>query len=297
MKETKTYRISIFSLLGTWARDLGQLVKLRLSLMVVLTSVIAFFITSASEINWWIAALLATGGFLVAGAANAINQALEKDFDAVMERTKDRPVAAGRMKYSEAVLYGGIMAVLGLLMLGMISPIAALLGALAFISYAFVYTPMKRFSAVAVSIGALPGALPVLIGCVAAQGTITPLAIMLFGIQFLWQFPHFWAIGYLGFEDYKKAGFRLVPENNGTVASDLGRNSIIYTLILIPVSLSAWWIGQYQIWVAILLLMIGLGFVVYAVKFHRNPMRKTALGLMFSSLIYLPLVFSLLLFG
>ena len=278
MKETKTYRISIFSLLGTWARDLGQLVKLRLSLMVVLTSVIAFFITSASEINWWIAALLATGGFLVAGAANAINQALEKDFDAVMERTKDRPVAAGRMKYSEAVLYGGIMAVLGLLMLGMISPIAALLGALAFISYAFVYTPMKRFSAVAVSIGALPGALPVLIGCVAAQGTITPLAIMLFGIQFLWQFPHFWAIGYLGFEDYKKAGFRLVPENNGTVASDLGRNSIIYTLILIPVSLSAWWIGQYQIWVAMLLLMIGLGFVVYAVKFHRSPNEEDSSG-------------------
>ena len=197
-----------------WSRiqDLAQLVKFRLSATVVISSLLAYLIAAAGEINIMALVILAAGGFLTTGAANTLNQVLEKDFDRLMKRTADRPLAAGRMKISDAVLAAGFMSLFGISFLALFNPWTAFFGTFALVSYAFVYTPMKRVSPGAVAIGAVPGALPTLIGCVAAQGELTALGLTLFAIQFCWQFPHFWSIAYLGYEDYSNAGYKLVPE-------------------------------------------------------------------------------------
>ena len=166
--------------------------------------------------------LLGTAGFLITSAANAFNQILEKDYDSLMKRTSNRPLASGRMNVTEAVLIAGLCYVIGIVLLAWFNPMAAILGSIAVVSYAFVYTPLKRVGPLSVFVGAIPGALPCLIGCVAYEGSITTTAIILFGLQFFWQFPHFWSIGYLGINDYKKAGFKLVPTLHGKAHPSLG---------------------------------------------------------------------------
>ena len=206
-------------------RDYILLVKLRLSLVVVVSSILGYMVVANGNGNWVDLLLLAAGGFLVTSAANALNQVLEKDFDILMTRTANRPVATGRMKASEAVMFAGLSCLLGIVVLATFNPLTALLGMLSLIIYAFVYTPLKRYSTLAVAVGAIPGALPVMIGATAFSGTLTLFAFCLFAIQFLWQFPHFWSIGYLGFDDYKKAGYKLLPERMGQIDRNLGISS------------------------------------------------------------------------
>jgi protoheme IX farnesyltransferase len=271
-------------------QDLKMLVKFRLTTTVVFSSVMAYLIAATGPVNGWAIAILATGGFLVTGAANALNQVLEKDFDKLMSRTADRPLAAGRMKVSEAVLAAGFMSLIGISFLALFNPWTAFLGTFALVSYSFVYTPMKRVSPDAVTIGAVPGALPTLIGCVAAQGELTWLGLTLFGIQFLWQFPHFWSIGYLGREDYAKAGYRLLPVKDGQLnLRKLGGQALLATVVLIPIGLLPTWLGVTG-WVAgATVVVLGMGYAYFAWRFQREPVRKTALQLMFYSFVYIPL--------
>lgn len=269
--------------------DYKQLVKFRLTMTVVFSSVMAYLIASGSGINWLAIGILATGGFLVTGAANTLNQVLEKDYDRLMKRTANRPLAAGRMTISEAVMAAGLMSLVGICLLALFNPWAAFFGTLALVSYAFLYTPMKRISTIAVLIGAVPGALPTLIGCVAAQGELTTLAFVLFGIQFFWQFPHFWSIGWLGFEDYQKAGYKLLPALAGQPDPSTGLHSFIYALFLLPVGVAPFLIGISGVYSAVFVMVLTLGYASLGWNFYRRSDRKSALLLMFYSFVYLPL--------
>lgn len=271
-------------------QDLKMLVKFRLTTTVVFSSVMAYLIASPGAISWTWVGVLALGGFLVTGAANALNQALEKDYDRLMKRTQDRPIAAGRMTIGEAVMAAGFMSLFGISLLALFNPWTAFLGTFSLVSYAFVYTPMKRVSPDAVFIGAIPGALPMLIGCVAAQGELTLLGLTLFGIQFLWQFPHFWSIGYLGYEDYAKAGYRLIPEEQGKISlKKMGRQALLCGLMLAPLGVVPFWLGTGGWVAAVVVFLLGLGYAYFAYGFLREPARKTALRLMFYSFGYIPL--------
>lgn len=280
---------------GSKVKDYKLLVKLRLNLTVVFSSVVAYLIAVQGAVNPVALIILALGGFLVTGAANALNQVLEKDYDRMMKRTADRPLASGRMKTSEAVMSAGFMSLIGISLLALFNPWTAFLGTFALVSYAFVYTPMKRVSPDAVTIGAVPGALPTLIGCTAAQGELTWFGVVLFGMQFLWQFPHFWSIGYLGYEDYQRAGYQLVPQKNGQPAwARVGLQALAASLALIPLGILPYYLG-YSGWVSLILAgILAAGYAVFAWRFYRMPARKTALGLMFYSFGYMP--FTLLAF-
>jgi protoheme IX farnesyltransferase len=267
-----------------------MLVKLNLSLTVVFTSVFGYLILAKGNVNIPALVFLILGGFFTTGSANAINEVLEKDNDALMKRTQIRPLAAGRMKMSEAVLFAGISCLIGISFLAMISPITSILGMISFLLYAFVYTPLKRYSTIAVGVGAIPGALPVLIGGTAVDGQIQMLSIALFIIQFLWQFPHFWSIGYLGFDDYKNAGYKLLPETDGSIDRMLGKNSMLYIALILPVFSFLYFSEVISILPFILCIMVTMIFVYYGYKFHKNFDRISARKLMFASFFYMPLI-------
>ncbi len=279
------------------SEDYKMLIKLRLSMVVVFTSVIGYIIAAGSSFSWVQMILLVIGGTLVTGAANALNQVFEKDFDILMTRTKDRPIAAGRMKSSEAVMFAGISCLIGITILSMFNPLTGLLGMISLIIYSFVYTPLKRYSTVAVAVGAIPGALPVMIGYTAFGGEITILAIALFCIQFLWQFPHFWAIGYLAFDDYQKAGYKLLPESNGSIDKNIGLYAGLYALLTMPVCIWCYQEG-YGSMIAMFIVIICSAIYTYLCynMFKKND-RKSALILMFSSFFYLPIVLAGYLIG
>ncbi len=270
--------------------DYLMLLKVRLSLVVVLTSAISYGIAAGAAFKWIDLFLLAIGGFCITGAANTLNQVLEKDFDRLMERTANRPLAVGRMKISEAVLFAGLMGVFGILILATFNPLTVLLSVLALISYAFVYTPMKRYSTLAVAVGAIPGALPVLIGFSAFDGYISSLAFGLFSIQFLWQFPHFWSIGFLSFTDYKNAGYKLLPQNAlGEMDRKVGLYSLLYCLLIMPVAVFIFKINGAVIPLIVsVILTVLFGYTCY--RLHKFFDRKSALMVMFASFIYMPVL-------
>lgn len=274
--------------------DVGALVKFRLSATVVLSSVLAYLVAlGGAGFVWWPVVVLTMGGFLTTAAANILNEILEKDYDQLMARTAGRPLAQGRLSVSDALLIAGFASIGGITLLALFNPWTAFLGMLSLISYAFVYTPLKRVGPVAVLVGAVPGALPALIGCAAAQGELTLLGVTLFAIQFFWQLPHFYAIGYLGFEDYRKAGFRLVPERAGQVDTKLlSRDAVLACLVLLPLAVVPFWLGVTTWWAAVVVVLLGLLFLRFALRFRSAPGRKTALGMMFFSFAYLPLAFT-----
>lgn len=270
-------------------RDYKLLIKFRLTLTVVFSSVMAFLIAAEGSVSWQAILVLSLGGFLVTSAANTLNQVLEKDFDKLMKRTQDRPLAAGRMGISEAVLAAGFMSMFGITCLALFNPWTAFLGTLSLVLYAFVYTPMKRISPNAVLVGAIPGAMPTLIGVVAAQGELTMLGLSLFALQFLWQFPHFWSIGWLGHEDYSKAGYRMIPTTaEGAPSSSLGLQAFLYALFLLPVGLMPYLLGVSGYLSAAIVVVLGLGYAWFGWSFYQKNNRKAALQLMFFSFMYIP---------
>jgi protoheme IX farnesyltransferase len=274
----------------------SMLVKFKLSITVVLTSVLGYLVASDGYIYWSHLAILTIGGFLVAGAANAINEVLEKDYDALMVRTSNRPLATGRMKVSEAVLFAGISCMIGIGLLATFNPITALLGMLSFVIYAFIYTPLKRFSTSAVAVGAIPGALPVLIGCTAAEGKLSILAISLFMIQFLWQFPHFWAIGFLSFDEYQKAGYKLLPTIDGALDKKISLHSVLHILLMIPSVIALFYINTVTLSGLIMMsVMIGM-YAYYAMRFYKNFEKNSARTLMFASFFFMPIILLICLF-
>lgn len=219
-------------------RDFGVLVKFKLTLLVLFSALMSYAIVSLDAFSWGAFWLLATGGFFVTGAANALNQVLEREYDILMPRTMNRPVATGRMSVSTAVLLAGLMALVGISCLSVFNPLTGFLGTLSLISYAFIYTPLKQNTPWAVAVGAFPGALPLIIGCTAYEGYVSDAAMQLFLLQFLWQFPHFWAVAWLADEGYRKAGFYLLPTGRGEKNALTGQLSFVFCVLLIA---SAWW--------------------------------------------------------
>lgn len=244
-----------------------------------------------SDYTWQMLLALAIGGFCVTGAAAALNQVLEEEHDKLMKRTANRPIAAGRMDSSEAVLIAGILSVVGLMILGAFNPGTALLAALSLVTYAFIYTPMKRVSPAAVWVGAIPGALPMAIGWVAAGNPLGPEAIFLFSIQFFWQFPHFWAIAWVAYEDYSKAGFYLLPSKNKDGRDrSTALQTVFYAACLLPMSILPYYFGISGLIACATMLVLGIVYLGYAINLYRKCTAQAARKLMFASFFYLPIV-------
>lgn len=280
-------------LADSWLKDFSLLIKLRLTLTVMFSSLLAFLIAvKPKDFSFTALMLLSFGGFFITAAANILNQVLERSFDSKMKRTANRPLAAGRMKVTDAVLLAGVFSLLGIVSLALFNPLTSFLGTFALVSYAFVYTPIKRISPVAVAVGAIPGALPVLIGCVAAEGTLTFFGMSLFAFQFLWQFPHFWSIGWLGYEDYSKAGYKLMPTNESNqVDHRIGFQSVLYTLFLFPVGILPFYL-EISGWIsAIVVSLMTLVYLIFAVRFKLNFNKQSAKALMYTSFFYIPVSF------
>ncbi len=275
--------------------DYKLLVKFKLNLLVVFSAVMAYLIAATGTTNWMAVFCLGLGGFLVTGAANALNQVLERNFDKDMKRTENRPLATGRMTVSEAVMAAGFMSLVGITILALFNPWTAFLGTISMMIYAFIYTPMKRVSNVAVLIGAIPGALPMMIGCVAIQGELTALALVLFAIQFMWQFPHFWAIAWVGYDDYANAGFYLLPSKDGARDKNAGLQSLFYALPLIPLGTMPYFMGVTGLVSAILLSLLAIAYAYFAWDLYKKCTKEAALRLMFSSFVYLPMALIVLL--
>jgi len=295
LNKQTTKAVSVRTDLFSKIRDYGILMKFKLTLLVVFTSILGYCIAAAGSLNIEIALLLGIGGLLVSGAANALNQVLERDFDILMDRTVDRPLVQKRMTVNEAVLIAGLCSVVGISALAIINPLTGLLAMISLLVYAFVYTPLKRHSTIAVAVGAIPGALPVLIGCTAASGTLTMLGLLLFAVQFLWQFPHFWAIGYVSKDDYDKAGFKLLPIEDGKIDRKLGLHASIYAAILVVTSFMLFYVPSLSVIAVAICIIFSVAYLIFSINFHIKFDRKSALQLMFSSFFYLPLVLLILL--
>lgn len=284
--------------------DFNKLIKLRLTLTVVFSASICFLMGSRmqGEINWLNWVILTIGGFFVTGAANGFNEIIEKDLDKLMKRTMDRPIPSGHMTTGQALVLSLIMGIGGTYLLLRLNFPTGVLAVFSIFLYAFIYTPMKRKSPIAVFIGAIPGALPPLIGYFAAfdEPRISWIPVILFLIQFVWQFPHFWAIAWVLDEDYKRAGFRLLPTTKQDKTSAF--ITLLCTLILIPVSLmpikyfmpsgDAFGGTVY----GIIALVAGLYFLWQAIQLFLKQDVPSAKKLMYTSFFYLPLLQLTLLF-
>ena len=266
-----------------------EITKFRLSLLVALSSVFGFFIsTSKVDINEVF--ILLVGGYLISSSSVINNQILEKDLDKMMNRTNKRPIPTGRISIYKSVIMSIFSMIIGLFLISFYLNIyAALLSFISLILYSFVYTPMKKFGPIAVFIGAIPGALPPLIGWVASTGQITLEAIIIFSIQFIWQFPHFWAIAWMYDDDYKKVGFKLLP-NNGEKNLKTAVNIMIYTLFLIPLGLLPTIFGITGIISGTVAVFLAIIFLAQTFKLINDYSRESAVKVMFSAFIYLPIV-------
>ena len=276
--------------------DFSKLIKLRLTFLVVFSASISFLIGSKvnGQIVWSNWGILIVGGFLVTAAANCFNEIIEKDLDRLMKRTADRPIPAGRMTTGQALVLGLFMGIAGTYLLGSLNIVTGLLSVFSILLYAFAYTPLKRKTPIAVFVGAIPGALPPLIGYVAAHEKIDTIALILFGIQFIWQFPHFWAIAWVLDDDYKLAGFRLLPSGQRNVVSAI--ITFVFTLILVPVSLLPTFFNFGGYYVGGVSLIFSLAFLYLAYMLLRTLQITSAKRLMYGSFIYLPVVQLMFLF-
>lgn len=293
-------------------KDYFQLIKFTLSFTVVFSCVICYLLApNVIGFDWWMIAVLFIAGMLVTGSANAINQAVEKDTDAMMKRTAKRPVASGRMSQAEAYAFALVAGLAGVWMMGwFFRPSedgfnwnAALLSAFSLFLYAFIYTPLKKINSIAVLVGAFPGALPCLIGWVAATNMIDPfgkIAVngkeylnmggwILFVIQFLWQFPHFWAIAWVAHGDYSRAGFKLLPADKGPTKFT-AIQAVMYSVLMIPVGILPYYFGMSGQVSLYIVLAANLFMVIQSARLYKEMSVKAARRVMFSSYIYLPIV-------
>lgn len=258
--------------------------------MVVFSAVISYLLAPLVRVyDWRAIMLLFVGGMLVTGSANAINQAMEKQTDAMMKRTAGRPVASGRMSVAEAMSFAVICGLAGTMLLWHFNFLTALLSVFSLFFYAFIYTPLKKVSSVAVLAGAIPGAMPCLIGWAAGNDNLSAGGWILFALQFFWQFPHFWAIAWIAHKDYSAAGFKLLPSGDGqTKYSAL--QAVIYSLLLLPVGIMPYFNGMSGI-VSLLIIAIANVFMIgQCVRLYREMTIQSARRVMFGSYIYLPVV-------
>lgn len=278
------------STIASKVADYAALTKMKLSFLVVFSAAMAFIMGSAGDVNWSKFLLLIAGGFLVTGAANAFNQVIEKDLDKLMDRTRMRPLADGRMGVSEALIVSSLLAVCGLAILfTFMNTASGILGLIAIVSYTIIYTPLKRITPFAVFVGAFPGAIPPLLGWVAATNSFSTEAWVLFSIQFIWQFPHFWAIAWVLDDDYKKAGFELLPSKGGRDKSSAFQ-AFIYAFSLIPVGIIPYFFELSGVVSMVVLVLAGIYFTILAWNLYKSCSMEAARKLMFGSFIYLPVV-------
>lgn len=271
--------------------DFKEITKMRLAISVVFSSVAGYFL-GAEVIDFVTVLLLAIGGYLMVGASNAYNQIIEKDLDALMDRTKNRPIPAGRMSVGTAFIIASVFTILGLVVLYIINPKTAMFGAISIFLYVSVYTPLKTKTPLSVFVGAFPGAIPFMLGWVAATDDFSIEPGTLFMIQFFWQFPHFWAIGWWLFDDYKKGGFFMLPtgkRDKGTAVQ-----VVLYTIWTVLVSLIPVLGVTGKLYLTpvsgILIFLLGLGMLYYALRLYKKKTTKSAKELMFASVSYITLL-------
>ncbi|MFP9112498.1 heme o synthase [Flavobacterium sp. RHBU_3] len=274
--------------------DFKALTKSGLALSVVFSSLAGYLLGFSDEhpFSWTVLILLAIGGYCMVGASNVFNQIIEKDLDALMDRTKNRPIPSGRISVRQAFVFGCVLTVAGIAILYNINPKTAMFGAISIFLYTSVYTPLKTVTPLAVFVGAFPGAIPYMLGWVAATNNFGIEAGMLFMVQFFWQFPHFWAIGWFLFEDYKKGGFFMLP--TGKQDKKTALQIMLYTIWLIVASLfpATGLAGELKLSLvsAVLVLGIGLWMLVFAVKLYNKMDAASARKLMLVSVSYISLL-------
>lgn len=274
--------------------DFKQITKAGLAFSVVFSSIAGYLlgVYGFGTANLTTLLMLAVGGYCMVGASNAYNQIIEKDLDAKMDRTKNRPVASGRMSVTTAFIIATALTILGIVILYQINPKSALFGAVSIFLYVCAYTPLKTVTSLSVFVGAFPGAIPFMLGWVAATDDFGIEAGTLFLIQFFWQFPHFWAIGWFLYEDYEKAGFYMLP--SGKRDRTTGLQTILYTLWLTIASLlpAFFYLGRLKLSVvaAVIVFLLGIWMLVFAVKLYKKRTAKAARNLMLVSVSYLTLL-------
>jgi protoheme IX farnesyltransferase len=274
--------------------DFKAITKAGLAISVVFSSIAGFVLGEAdfNSFHWIVLLKLAIGGYCMVGASNAFNQVIEKDLDALMDRTKNRPIPAGRMQSNVALTIASLLTIIGILLLYTINPKTAMFGAISIFIYTSVYTPLKTVTSLSVFVGAFPGAIPFMLGWVAATGNFGIEAGTLFLIQFFWQFPHFWAIGWFLYEDYEKAGFFMLPTGKKDKGTAL--QIILYSIWLIIASLLPvlGYTGQLYITpiAAVVVFLLGVWMLFYAVRLYQLRTAKAARTLMLVSVSYITLL-------
>jgi protoheme IX farnesyltransferase len=282
--------VSTFVFALNKAKAFIELLKVRLSLLVAFSCAFGYGLATHGQVNWTTILMLTVGGFLLSGASVCINQVIERDLDKIMTRTQNRPIPTGRVSTNEAILFSLLCLIVSTFILWVFTnPLTVVLSLVSAILYSFVYTPLKRVGPIAVFVGAIPGALPPLLGWIAATNSISHEAMIIFGIQFIWQFPHFWAIAWVADDDYKKAGFKLLPSGGG---KDLNTaiQIMIYTMFLIPLGLLPARFGITGLNSAIVATVCGIAFFAQTFSLMKTGNRQSALRIMFGSFLYLPIV-------
>lgn len=274
--------------------DFKAITKAGLAVSVVFSSIAGFLlgVTDLASLSVVVLLKLIIGGYCMVGASNAFNQVIEKDLDALMDRTKNRPIPSGRMESNIALIIAVALTILGIVLLYTINPKSAMFGAISIFLYTSVYTPLKTVTSLSVFVGAFPGAIPFMLGWVAATNNFGIEAGTLFLIQFFWQFPHFWAIGWFLYEDYEKAGFFMLP--TGKKDKGTAMQVILYTIWLIVASLLPvlGYTGQLYVTpiAAVVVLLLGLWMLFYAIRLYQLRTAKSARTLMLVSVSYITLL-------
>lgn len=288
MKETQTH------IKNSLYKDFVEITKARLSISVVISTIAGYLLGFSQEqpFQWSVLFLLVLGGYCMVGASNVFNQIIEIDLDAIMDRTKNRPLPSGRMTKKSAFILGIILTVLGLIILYSVNPKTAMFGAISIFMYVSLYTPLKTVTPLSVFVGAFPGAIPFMLGWVAATGQFGIEAGTLFIIQFFWQFPHFWAIGWFLFDDYKKAGFFMLP--TGKKDKKTALQTILYTIWMIIASVIPAFGFTGKLFLTKIstgiVVVLGLWMLFYAFKLHKEMDAKAARKLMIVSVSYISLL-------
>lgn len=284
------HQLNGLALVAAKSKAFVELLKVRLSLLVAFSCAFGYGLATRGDINWTVLLMVTFGGFLLSGASVCINQIIERDLDKLMNRTMNRPIPTGRVTVQEATLFSVLCLIISVWILwSYTNPLTVVLSLVSMVLYSFAYTPLKRVGPFAVFVGAIPGALPPLLGWIAATGQITHEALIIFGIQFIWQFPHFWAIAWVADDDYQKAGFKLLPSNEGKNINT-AIQIMIYTMFLIPLGLLPAKFGITGIDSAIVATICGVAFFAQTFSLMKTGSRKSALRIMFGSFLYLPIV-------
>ncbi len=277
--------------LGYRLKDYAQLMKFRLSLSVVFSSAMGYLLASKNGIVWPDFINLCLGGLFIVGASNGINQIIERNYDKLMTRTENRPMATHRLGLLEAGIFCTILGVAGVLILGLgLNKLTGFLGLLSLIGYAFIYTPLKRVTSWSVHVGAFPGATSPMIGWVAYTGTIDTGAIILFVFQLVWQFPHFWSIAWILNDDYLKAGYNMLPSKGGRNKNS-ALQSLLFAIALLPSCFAMYYFNYVGIFSTLLAAVVTLYFIYTAFALYRTLAIKEARRLMFTSFFYFPVIF------